>query len=172
MNFKKYIEMDKNRWKGKRHLFFIPQYRFVYLKQKCEFWRTQNKLYFCFWYLIYRKYKIKYLLDIPASVKIGPGFKIEHIGNIVINPSAKLGKNISILSGVLIGAEARGKRKGTPTIGNNVYLSANVVIVGNVNIGNNVLIAANTFVNFDVPDNSIVVGNKIIPSKQATRDYI
>lgn len=35
-----------------------------------------------------------------------------------------------------------------------------------VKIGNNVLIAPNAFVNFDVPDNSIVIGNpgKIIKS--------
>ena len=38
-------------------------------------------------------------------------------------------------------------------------------IRGGVNIGDNVLIAPGAFVNFDVPDNSIVLGNpgKIIP---------
>lgn len=34
-------------------------------------------------------------------------------------------------------------------------------------IGNNVLIAPNAFVNFDVPDNSIVIGN---PGKIIKRD--
>lgn len=38
---------------------------------------------------------------------------------------------------------------------------------GGVKIGNNVLIAPNAFVNFDVPDNSIVIGN---PGKIIKRD--
>ena len=44
-----------------------------------------------------------------------------------------------------------------------------------VKIGNNVLIAPGAFVNFDVPDNSIVLGNpgQIIPRKESpTKAYI
>ena len=38
----------------------------------------------------------------------------------------------------------------------------------------NVLIAPGAFVNFDVPDNTIVLGNpgKIIPKSDATKGYI
>ena len=41
-------------------------------------------------------------------------------------------------------------------------------------IGDNVLIAANSYVNFDVPENSIVIGNPghIYPSVHATDGYI
>ncbi len=48
------------------------------------------------------------------------------------------------------------------------------MIVGKIKIGNNVLIAANSYVNFDVPDNSIVIGNpgKIIHRENATEGYI
>lgn len=74
----------------------------------------------------------------------------------------------------MIGQENRGKRKGTPIIGNEVWIGANAVIVGNVKIGNDVLIALLSYVNFDVPDHSIVVGNpaKIISKEYATKDYI
>ena len=43
-----------------------------------------------------------------------------------------------------------------------------------IKIGNNVLIAPNAYVNFDVPDNSVVVGNpaQITPKDNATEDYI
>ena len=44
-------------------------------------------------------------------------------------------------------------------IGNNVCMNANSIIVGHATIGDNVLIAPGAFVNFDVPDNSIVIGN-------------
>lgn len=87
---------------------------------------------------------------------------------------AVLGKNINIATGVTIGQESRGKRKGCPTIGDNVWIGTNSVIVGNIKIGNDVLVAPLTFVNFDVPDHSIVIGNpaKIISKGNATEGYI
>ena len=39
------------------------------------------------------------------------------------------------------------------------FRRTNSTVVGNITIGNDVLIAPNTFVNFDVPDHSIVIGN-------------
>ena len=113
-------------------------------------------------------------IQIPARTSIGEGLYIGHLGRIIINPDAKLGKNINIATGVTIGAENRGKRKGAPTISDNCWIGTNAVIVGNVKIGSDVLIAPLTYVNFDVPDHSIVVGNpgKIIPKENATADYI
>lgn len=67
-----------------------------------------------------------------------------------------------------------GGRKGTPIIGNKVWIGVNSTIVGRIKIGNNVLIAPNTYINRDIPDNSIVVGNpcKIIENIETTKDYI
>jgi serine O-acetyltransferase len=46
--------------------------------------------------------------------------------------------------------------------------------VGNIKIGNNVLIAPNAYVNFDVPENSVVIGNpaQITTNLNATQGYI
>ena len=52
-----------------------------------------------------------------------------------------------------------GKKQWCPQIGNNVYIGANSTIVGNVVIGENSFIAPNTFINFDVPENSLVIGS-------------
>lgn len=52
-------------------------------------------------------------------------------------------------------------------ISDNVIINANAVVVGGVKIGNNVLVAPNAFVNFDVPDDSIVIGN---PGRIITRN--
>lgn len=73
-----------------------------------------------------------------------------------------------------IGQENRGRRKGAPTIGNKVWMGVNSTIVGNITIGDDVLIAPNSYVNFDVPPHSIVIGNpgKIIHREKATQDYI
>ena len=108
----------------------------------------------------------KFGIQIPAQTKIASGFRIVHFGTIVINPETIIGKNFNISQGALIG-NASGKRQGTPIIGDNVCMNANSIIIGNVKIGNNVLIAPGTFINFDVPDNSIVIGN---PGKIISRD--
>ena len=64
---------------------------------------------------------------------------------------------------------------GTPTIGDNVCMNANSMVVGGCHIGNNVLIAPGAFVNFDVPDNSIVIGNPakvVVKEVSPTNKYI
>lgn len=159
---------------GGKNLILLPQFRFLFVKRKCEYWRDKNKIIFAIYRTIYQRYKIKYMMDIPARVKIGRGLRIEHIGGIVINPEAQLGENITMLNGVLIGAQNRGPKRGFPVIGNYVWIGTNAIIVGKIHIGNNVLIAPGAYVNFDVPDNSIVLGNpgKIIANSNATEGYI
>lgn len=127
----------------------------------------------------YHRYKLlklsyKYGYQINPAVEIGPGFYMGHRGTVIINRAVKIGSNVNIATGVTIGQENRGERQGTPVIGNRVWIGSNAVIVGKVNIGDNVMIAPNTFVNFDVPSNSIVVGNpaKIITDDMATEGYI
>ena len=118
----------------------------------------------------------KYLFQIPYTVSIGSGFNLVHFGRVIIAPCVKIGDNCNIFTGVTIGSTTRvgGVKKGVPTIGNDVWIGPNAVVVGGITIGDNVLIAANSFVNFDVPTDSIVIGNpgKIIPSKRATEGYI
>lgn len=127
-------------------------------------------------YYLYKLYKLraKTFLQIHPSTKIGKGFYIGHNGRVIINRYASIGDNCNIATGVTIGQENRGKRKGYPTIGNRVWMGTNCVIVGNIKIGNDVLIAPLSYVNFDVPDHSIVIGNpaKIIHRDNATTDYI
>lgn len=113
-------------------------------------------------------------IQIPSSVKIGEGLYIGHCGRIIINAGVEIGKNVNLATGITIGQENRGLRKGCPIIGDNVWIGSNSVIVGKIKVGNDVLIAPLALVNFDVPDHSIVVGNpaKIIPCNHATEAYI
>jgi serine O-acetyltransferase len=116
----------------------------------------------------------KTYIQIPARTQIGEGFYIGHSGRVIIHPEARLGRNINLGTGVTIGYENRGERKGAPTLEGTCWVGTNSVIVGKITIGEDVLIAPLTFVNFDVPAHSIVVGNpaKIIHKEDATRDYI
>ena len=52
-------------------------------------------------------------------------------------------------------------------IGDNVYIGANSVIIGEIHIGNNVKIGAGAVVVDDVPDDSVVVGPKATWKKKS-----
>lgn len=123
--------------------------------------------------LVLRRYSRKYGLEI-LSKKIGEGLYIGHPHNINVHPHAVIGKNCNLNKGCTIGRENRGKRNGAPTLGDNVWVGNYATVVGNVHIGDDVLIAPNAFVNFDVPDHSIVIGNPAIikARRDATEGYV
>ncbi len=116
----------------------------------------------------------KHGIEIFRTTNIGKGLYLGHAYNITVNSKAIIGENCNLHKGVLIGQENRGARKGTPVIGNRVWVGINAVIVGNIQIGDDVLIAPNSYVNCDVPSHSVVFGNPcIIKHKDnATEEYI
>lgn len=92
--------------------------------------------------------------NISYRTQIGKGFRFAHPYSTIINAET-IGTNFSCIHCVTLG-DKDGKR---PVIGNNVSVSCNVCIIGNVHIGNNVTIGAGSVVVKDVPDNCIVAGN-------------
>ena len=142
--------------------------RYMWLFRKFE---NKRRLYFrVLMYLITRKFG----LEISPYAKIGEGLYLGHPYNITVGDGVIIGRNCNLHKGCTIGRESRGKRKGFPTLGDKVWVGINAVIVGAVTIGNDVMIAPNSFVNFDVPDHSIVIGNPatIHPKMNATQGYI
>lgn len=55
-------------------------------------------------------------------------------------------------------------------IGDNVWIAANVVVIGGVNIGNNVVIGAGSVVTKDIPDNYIAYGNPCKPIRMISEN--
>lgn len=149
-------------------------FRYTYLFRKCQYYRQKNYIFYRIFKFLLGRHIYKYGYEIPHEVQIGKGFYINHLGGITINKKAVIGNNVNITKGVTIGQTNRGSKKGVPTIGDKVWIGANATIVGNISIGNNVLVAPNSYVNSDVPDNSIVMGNpaKIIANENATSGYI
>lgn len=113
-------------------------------------------------------------IEMTANDGISGGLYIGHAYNITINSKAILGRNCNIHKGVVIGQANRGVRKGTPVIGDRVWIGINSAVVGNITIGNDVMIAPNSFVNIDVPSHSVVFGNPCIVKHRdwATEGYI
>lgn len=162
-----YYRMTGEKWNGiKERLLMLRRYdlRYLYLIR-----RKKTKVRTLFAIRAARKYGLEILSD-----NLGPGLYIGHAHNINVNPEVIIGKNCNLNKGCTLGKENRGKRKGAPILGDNVWIGTNSVVVGKVHIGNDVLIAPNAYVNFDVPDHSIVLGNpgNIIKKGNATEGYI
>ena len=120
-----------------------------------------------------QKYSKRYGLEINFE-NIGAGFLIIHPFNITVNAGAIIKGECTLFKGSTIGSIRSGKKKGTPTIEKNVVLCINSTVVGDVHIGEDVLIAPNSYVNFDVPDHSVVIGNpgQIHYKENAAKDYL
>lgn len=92
---------------------------------------------------------------IATNMKVAPGFMCIHPFATTVNAES-IGKNFIVRNNVTIGNNKSGDR---PTIGDNVSINANSVVIGKITIGNNVIVGAGSVVTKSVPDNCVVVGN-------------
>lgn len=93
----------------------------------------------------------------PCS-RIGGGIYCAHPYATILNAKS-IGKHFSVRQCTTLGNKNDGEGTNGPMIGDNVYLGANVCIIGNIKIGNNVIVGAGAVVVKDVPDNCVVAGN-------------
>ena len=167
-----YLEADKIALGEKRkrpHLISIYEvdviWKFQRLLRQAEYLHNckcggLNKIYYKF--IQYRLFRaqVKTGFSIPMNV-FGPGMSISHLGPIVINGFAKVGKNCRIHPFTTIGMD--GRTDNVATIGDNVYLSTGAKIIGEINICNNVMVAANAVVVNSITEENAVVGG--VPAK-------
>lgn len=97
-------------------------------------------------------------ITLPYQATIGPGLYIGHYGNIIVSPDAVIGHTCNLSQGVTIGVSGRGQRRGVPIVGNRVYIAAGAVVVGKITIGDDVVIAANSLVIANVAAHTTVMG--------------
>lgn len=147
---------------------FFHQIRYI------RWWRRMKKYPNIFYRIILKRYAMKYGIEISHQAEIGAGLYLGHPYNITVGSGVKIGNNVNLHKGCTIGRENRGKRAGVPQIGNCVSVGINATVIGNIKIGDDVMIAPNSFVNFDVPSHSVVVGNPgvIHSKKNATEKYV
>ena len=105
-------------------------------------------------------------ITLPSRALIGPGLYIGHHGNIIVHEDAVIGSNCNISQGVTIGTSGRGARRGSPRIGDRVYIATNAVVVGRIVVGDEALIAANSLVTRDVEARTTVMG---VPARLVKR---
>jgi len=140
-----------------------PGFRFTYYLRKVAYYTPRRKSWGVFGYVYNRlwlnHYRFRYGFDISPQTQIGPGFYIGHFGGVVISPYAVLGSNVNIGQGVTIGATNRGSKAGVPVVHDRVWIGAHAILVGKITIGQDALIAPGSYVNFDVPEKAVVLGN-------------
>ena len=102
-------------------------------------------------------------ITLPIRCNIGKAIYFTHNGGIILHPDCIIGDYSTIHQGVTIGSNGRG----TPTIGNKVYIGANALVLGKIEIGDEVVIGAGSVVTKSLPPKAVVVGNpfKIISYK-------
>lgn len=105
-------------------------------------------------------YKVTQILtgiELPCEVSVGNNFRIDHFGGIIISGYASFGDDCVVRNDVTVGLKNI-EDKTAPKIGNKVNIGAGAKILGRITIGDNVDIGANAVVIRSVPDNSIAVG--------------
>lgn len=115
---------------------------------------------------------------ISMGMKVGKKFKRLH--GVILDPGhcwlIEIGDNVTMAPRVHILCHDASTKQflgytkiGRVTIGNNVFIGAESVVLPNVKVGNNVVIGANSTVTHDIPDNSVAVGSpaRVISSLDA-----
>jgi serine O-acetyltransferase len=158
------------------NVFYIqpnPGLKFMTIFRLVQYFRRRNRLLFYFFYLWYRRLKVKYGFDISYRTQIGKGLYIGHFGNIVIHGDAIIGNNCNISQGMTIGISNYGTKMGVPIIGDNVFIGPNAAVFGKIHVGNNVTIGANAVVTENIPDGSTILPSKMtILNKDLSDFYI
>jgi len=104
-----------------------------------------------------------YGLEIVPGADIGGGCYIAHPSGCTIRVT-RIGANATIIAAVTVGGAD--ERDTSPVIGDNVFLGAGCRVIGSMTIGNDVKVGANAVVLHDVADGETVVG---VPAKPVRR---
>lgn len=131
--------------------------------RKCEYYKNThvkkwNPIYI-FYRLRFNSLSVKLGYEIPFNAT-GKGLRLLHRGPIVINDKCKLGNYCTIHSGVNLGE----KNQKAPQVGDYVYLSPGVKLIGDVYIGNHNIVGANAVVTHSFPEEGISIAG--IPAKK------
>lgn len=170
MNFRQlitYIKCDLERLTkptilyGTLYLITNASFRITFWNRIGTFLRQKRGFYKFFYgivFLIHKHNQYKTGIQLPLGTICKGGLFFPHFSCIVIDGSSVIGEHCTIMQGVTIGSK-RGKKGGSPIIGDFVVICSGAQIIGNVKVGNNVMIGANALVINDIPDKAVVGGN-------------
>lgn len=107
-------------------------------------------------------------VEIHPGAVIGRRVVIDHGMGVVIGETARVGDDALIYSGVVIGSTSHRHVVRHPTIGCNVLIGANAVLLGPIHVGKNAKIGAGAVVREDIPPHAVVLASVHARSRQDT----
>lgn len=97
-------------------------------------------------------------IEIHPGAQIGKRFFIDHGMGVVIGETTIVGDDVLLYKGVVLGGTSLEAKKRHPTIGNNVVIGTNAIVLGDIEIGDDCKIGAGSVVTKPAPPNSTIVG--------------
>lgn len=145
-------------------------YRFGRWRYRFRYGICRKPLSLCY-KILYKMSQIVCGIELPCEVNVGRNFRIDHFGGIIVSGYATFGDDCIIRNDVTIGLKNI-EEKVAPQIGSKVNIGAGAKVLGPITIGNNVDIGANAVVIDSVPDDSLAVGipARIIPKRRSQDD--
>lgn len=172
-----YLKADLYRYTGRvsfkdfsKQFVFTPGYKYTVWMRLCGYLKVARpplRLFYPLVKYILLRCRYKYGIAIPEYTEIGPGFFINRFGGVYFHGDVVIGSNVNVTHGVVLGYLNRGKNKGAPTIGDEVFLASGAKVIGKVRVGNRAAVGVNSVVTRDVEDDGVVVG---MPAKMISRD--
>ncbi len=124
--------------------------------------------------------ELPFRCDFGSHIEVGENFIANYNLTILDVARVKIGRNVMIAPNVSIytaghplhpDSRNSGYEYGIPiTIGDNVWIGGNSVILPGVTIGSNVVIGAGSVVTKDIPDNRVAAGNPCRIIREITED--
>lgn len=141
-------------------------WRFLIVLRKYEYYSVNyntfiSRIKLSYYAKLYRLLRILYGFEIPPHC-FGAGLKLNHVGPIIVNENARIGKFCDIHVGVNIGQNYAPDE--VPTIGDNVWIGPGVKIYGKIQIADGIMIGANSVVNKSFTEPNITIAG--IPARK------
>jgi serine O-acetyltransferase len=105
-------------------------------------------------------------IEIHPAAEIGRRLFVDHGMGVVIGETSKIGDDVTLYQGVVLGGISLDEGKRHPTLGNNVVAGAGAKILGPVTVADGARIGSNAVVLKDVAAGATMVG---VPARQALR---
>lgn len=144
---------------GVKSYLFNEIWRYLRLLRHYEYYLNCGRGPFAKLYRLWLELRFKRLgarlgFTIPPNV-FGPGLSLPHIGTIVVNGKAKIGKNCRIHVCVNIGAGRYDNQ--APVIGDDCYIGPGAKLFGAITLGDRTTIGANAVVNKSFPASDLTL---------------
>lgn len=128
----------------------------------CQWSAGRSRLLWVFGRILHRWAQAMAGIDFPSTIRAGPGLLIVHGWGLVVNRDTKIGSNVTLFNGVVLGRKDRisdaGRETAYPVVENNVWIGPHAIIIG-VKVGEGAIVGAGSVVTKDVPPGCVVAGN-------------